>query len=79
MSDDSIQSILREDRKFEPPRAFTDNARIGPAAIKALRDKAELDHSGFWCELANAELDWQQPFSKGLDDSPFLNGLPTAN
>ncbi len=74
MADDNIESILREDRKFEPSRAFTENARIGPQALKALRDKAEDDHDGFWSELANTELDWKVPFNHGLDDSdaPFF-------
>jgi len=74
MANENIESILKEDRKFEPPKAFTEHAMVGPQALQALKDKADNDNSGFWSELANAELDWKQSFSQGLDDSnaPFF-------
>lgn len=74
MADDNIQSILREDRRFEPPKAFVDQARIGPSELKELYDKAAADHTGFWADLARSEIDWHTPFTQTLDDSnaPFF-------
>lgn len=74
MNDKSIESILREDRKFEPAAAFTKNATFGSAELTAAYAAAEQDHSGFWSDLAMQELSWKEPFTRGLDESnaPFF-------
>ncbi|MES1944762.1 acetyl-CoA synthetase [Salinisphaera sp. PC39] len=74
MAQDSIESVLRENRSFPPPSAFTAGARLKPEDLKALRDKAAADHVGFWADLAREEIDWHEPFTQALDDSeaPFF-------
>ncbi len=73
MSDKDIQSILHEQRRFEPDPAFTAAARIGPDELQALQEKANVDHEGFWCDLAREEIEWHKPFTKGLDESNAPN------
>jgi acetyl-CoA synthetase len=68
MANENIDSILQEERQFPPPTQFAKNARIGNAAMLAeLRARAESDHEGFWVDMANAEIDWQTPFTQGLN------------
>ncbi|MGE0133347.1 MAG: acetate--CoA ligase [Blastocatellales bacterium] len=69
MSSSDIDSILHEDRSFEPPAAFAAAARIDAKALAAMHRAAEKDHAGFWAALAQTELDWHKPFTKTLDDS----------
>jgi acetyl-CoA synthetase len=73
MANKNIQSILQEERTFEPPAAFTARARIKPADLESLRRRAREDHVGFWAELAARELKWQVPFTRTLDDSRAPN------
>ena len=66
----NIESILQEDRLFQPSEEFSSKARIQSRAdLDALRKKAEEDHEGFWADLAREELDWHKPFETILDDS----------
>jgi acetyl-CoA synthetase len=63
----NITSVLREERKFEPPAEFVRHARVsGRAAYDALRERAERDPEGFWAEQAR-ELDWFKPFDTVLE------------
>ncbi len=65
-----IQSILKEERVFPPPRQFAASARLGdPVAYQALCARAEADPEGFWAELA-AELHWFAPWERVLDWRP---------
>ena len=53
---------------------FSMDGDIAPLAdladtLKAMQDKANQDHEGFWVDLAREEIDWKTPFSKGLDES----------
>ena len=74
MTDNKIESSLRENRQFEPPKAFVDRARLQPDDVHALREDAKADHEGFWAAQARDRIDWQQAFSTTLDDSdaPFF-------
>jgi len=74
MADNNIESVLKEDRLFEPPQAFVDNASLKPADVEALREAAAADHEGFWAQQARERIDWHKPFSQVLDDSdaPFF-------
>ncbi|MCC6303277.1 MAG: acetate--CoA ligase [Gammaproteobacteria bacterium] len=69
MSSSDIDSILIEDRQFEPPAAFAAAARVDEKALAALHRAAQKDHTGFWAALAQTELDWETPFTQTLDDS----------
>ncbi|WP_018880804.1 acetate--CoA ligase [Thioalkalivibrio sp. ALE30] len=66
---DNIESTLTETRHFAPPAEFTANARLKPADLEALHQKAEADYEGFWCDLAREQIDWQTEFTQGLDES----------
>ncbi|MEM9265612.1 MAG: acetate--CoA ligase [Cyanobacteria bacterium P01_F01_bin.13] len=74
-SQPAIESILQEQRLFEPPAEFAKVATIsGADQYQALYDKAAADPAAFWAELAEQELhwfkkwdtvlDWQPPFAK---------------
>ena len=70
-----IESVLQENRVFPPSEAFVKQANIsGMAAYKAMYAEAEADFEGFWAKHARAELLWQKPFAKTLDESnaPFF-------
>ncbi len=70
----SIESVLHENRVFEPSAAIRENAAVaGMEAYQALCDEATRDYQGFWARLARELLDWHKPFTEVLDDSaaPF--------
>jgi len=69
MTDNNIDSVLIEDRLFEPPSEFVAKARIQKADFDALHKQAEEDYTGFWGEQARSTLDWETPFTQVLDDS----------
>ncbi|MES3004302.1 MAG: acetate--CoA ligase [Pseudomonadota bacterium] len=70
----NIESVLVENRVFNPPEAAVKGARIsGMAAYDALCNEAEKDFEGFWARLARENVVWNKPFTKTLDESnaPF--------
>jgi acetyl-CoA synthetase len=70
----SIESILHENRVFEPSDTFKQQANVsGMAAYNALCKEAADDYEGFWAKLANKLLVWHKPFTKTLNDTnaPF--------
>lgn len=68
MAGNNIDSVLHEDRLFQPPQAFIDNAKINSREdFKTLRNSANNEHETFWSNLARAEIDWQKPFSSILN------------
>ncbi len=70
----AIESVLVENRVFHPTEAFSKAARIsGMDAYNALCREAEDDFNGFWSRLAQANVVWNKPFTKVLDESnaPF--------
>ena len=70
----NIDSVLRENRSFEPPTEFVSSAGVDAAGLQRLLDAAASDYEGFWTGMARDEIDWVKPFTKGLDDSkaPFF-------
>ncbi len=69
-----IESVLTENRIFNPPAAFSANAAIpSMAAYNALCDEAARDYEGFWARLARETLVWHKPFTKTLDESAHPN------
>ncbi len=70
----AIESVLIENRVFEPNAELVKSARIsGMGAYQALCAEAEKDPSGFWGRLARENLVWDKPFTRVLDESskPF--------
>ncbi|WP_225783254.1 acetate--CoA ligase [Xenophilus sp. Marseille-Q4582] len=73
-SPSTIESVLVENRVFEPDARAQHGARIaGMAAYEALCREAETDFEGFWARQARTHLQWTKPFARTLDESnaPF--------
>ncbi|MCH9027785.1 MAG: acetate--CoA ligase [Proteobacteria bacterium] len=73
MSNQDIQSILREDREFPPADSFVSEARIDAQRYQELCKQAERDPQEFWANLAREHLHWHKPFKIVLDDSDAPN------
>lgn len=73
MPNKNIESILSEQRLFEPPAEFSERARLRAAELDALYAAAEADHEGYWAAQARAELHWDKDFSTVLDESNAPN------
>ncbi len=69
MSDNTIDSLLHEERRFAPDADFVAGRIAGPE----LYDQAREDREGFWADQARGLLSWHRPFSEVLDWSnpPF--------
>ena len=70
MASESIDSILHEERLFQPPVTFATKARINTRErLQELQPQAENDYENFWAGLARQEITWQRPFQSILDSS----------
>ncbi len=70
MSEKTIESLLDEQRVFEPPAAFASKAWIkSRAEYDAIRKRAAEDMEGFWAEIAS-ELHWFEPWQQVLEWKP---------
>ncbi|QBY53720.1 acetate--CoA ligase [Cupriavidus oxalaticus] len=70
----AIESVMQENRVFNPPESFASQAAIPSMdAYRALCEEAERDYEGFWARHARELLHWNKPFTKVLDESnaPF--------
>ena len=69
----SIQSVMHENRVFEPSPEWVAQATIKKADYDAMCAAAGRDFEGFWANLARETLAWHKPFTKALDESkaPF--------
>ena len=68
----AIESVLQENRQFEPPTEFVQTTRVNAETYQALAAAANADPEKFWAELAEKELHWFKPWDKTLDwDLPF--------
>ncbi|OZB35328.1 MAG: acetate--CoA ligase [Halothiobacillus sp. 15-55-196] len=66
----NLESILTENRVFQPNPEFAAHARIGSLdAYNALVAEAQNDYEGFWARQAREFLTWDTPFTTILDDS----------
>ena len=67
-----ILSVLQENRRFDPPVAFSRAAAVKSIAeYEALYRRADQDPEGFWGECAR-DLTWFKPFGKVLEwNFPF--------
>ena len=69
----SIESVLHEERLFEPAAGFSDS--IGGAHISSMEEYRRMyerslsDPEGFWGEIAG-ELDWFRPWDKVVEWNP---------
>jgi acetyl-CoA synthetase len=71
----AITSVLVENRVFPPSESIQQVARIsGMDAYNALCQEAASDFEGFWERLARANVVWNKPFTRTLDESnaPFF-------
>ncbi|MGD9787362.1 MAG: acetate--CoA ligase [Sulfuricellaceae bacterium] len=71
----TIESVMTENRVFEPSEAFKQQANIsGMDAYKAMMAEAEKDYEGYWAKLAKEHILWHKPFTQVLDESnaPFF-------
>ena len=69
MSDTTIESLLQEDRRFDPPTDFVEQRIAGPELYQA----ASADRLEFWAQQSRELLHWHKPFTEVLDWSnpPF--------
>jgi len=69
VSDTTIDSLLHEERRFEPPADFVAQRIAQPQ----LYDDASADRLAFWAEQSRSLLHWHKPFTEVLDWSnpPF--------
>jgi acetyl-CoA synthetase len=72
---DAIQALLKEDRKFRPPKAFVQHALVKGEAVYR---EAARNPVRFWEQRAR-ELSWFKPWKKTLEWKPpyakwFLGG-----
>ena len=74
MSSSQIESVMHENRVFDPPKEFAAKARISSmAAYNAMCKEAESDYAEYWAKFARSEIVWKKPFTRALDESnaPF--------
>ena len=74
MSDQQMDTVLAETRKFSPPEYFSSKAHIQSMEdYKALHQRSIQDPEGFWSEVAS-ELHWFRKWDTVLndDDKPFF-------
>ncbi|RAL20019.1 acetate--CoA ligase [Lujinxingia litoralis] len=70
MSTSEIESVLKEDRSFEPPAEFGAQANLNADALDALYAEAQADPEAFWARQAREELVWEKDFETTLDWQP---------
>ena len=69
MSDDTIEALLLEQRKFPPSEAFKKSAHVVGAH---LYDEANADYEAFWARQAEELVTWSSPWSTVCEwKSPF--------
>jgi acetyl-CoA synthetase len=73
MDNKQIDSFQDENRKFAPPQAFTEKARIKSfEEYQKMHKESIEDPEGFWAKIAD-ELHWYKKWDKVVDtsDAPF--------
>ena len=73
MSQDKIESILKETRRFDPPERFVSNSQLTAESLARLKQEATDNYEKFWADLARQEIQWFSPFSEILDESQAPN------
>jgi acetyl-CoA synthetase len=68
---DTIESILQEERLFQPPAEFSERAYVRSGReYEQLYSRAASNPEKFWGELAEQELHWFKKWDKVLDWQP---------
>ena len=73
MSEEKIESILNETRRFNPPKDFVSRAQLTKEKLTTLHAQALKNYEEFWSDLGREEIDWFEPFNKTLDESQAPN------
>ena len=64
----TITSVMGEERKFEPPKEFAENAYIGSLEqYQEMYQRSVDDPEKFWAEQANELIDFFEPWTEVLD------------
>jgi len=67
----SIETTLKEKRRFKPDPAFAKRANVpGQAAYKKLVREAEKTPEKFWARMAKQHVSWFSPWKKTLEWKP---------
>ncbi|HYN85192.1 MAG TPA: acetate--CoA ligase [Pyrinomonadaceae bacterium] len=65
----AIESVLHEERLFEPPAEFAARALVTPDEYERLREEASRDPESFWARMAE-ELHWFRRWDRVLEWEP---------
>lgn len=70
---DKIESVLTEDRVFEPSADTSQRAHVkNLEEYRAMHRRSIEDPEGFWREMGSSTIPWTKPFTKVLEwDEPF--------
>ena len=66
----SIESTLKEKRRFKPDAAFVRQANLSPAEYKKWTQEAARSPEKFWARLAREHVHWFSPWKKTLEWKP---------
>ena len=69
MAAGNIESVLSEERRFDPNESFADRAQLDEELLAELCLKGNEDPVNMWAELARELLTWHRPFTAILDRS----------
>jgi acetyl-CoA synthetase len=67
---DDIESLLKEKRSFEPPKAFAKHANWSKKDVAAYRKLGARNPERFWAQMAKQHVSWFRPWKKVLDWKP---------
>ena len=65
----NIESVLSEDRRFDPDESFAKRAQLNRELLDELRQRGDSDPVSLWADLAREMLTWHKPFTDTLDGS----------
>ena len=69
MATGNIESVLSEDRRFDPGESFAGRAQLTREQLAELCSRGNSDPVSLWAELAREMLTWRKPFTRTLDRS----------
>ncbi|MXW20407.1 MAG: acetyl-coenzyme A synthetase, partial [Gammaproteobacteria bacterium] len=69
MATGNIESVLSEDRRFDPGESFANRAQLKREQLAELRRRGDSDPVSLWADLAREMLTWHKPFTATLDRS----------
>ena len=69
MSIGNIESVLSEDRRFDPGESFANRAQVNGELLDELCRRGDGDPVSLWADLARELLTWHKPFTATLDRS----------